>query len=558
MTRVRLPDTPVPKAERDSQTLDGQVEELIGLLQSRDNAESVIARAAALGHRCPEVLVVDQGSRPDCVSSLEAAGLRVLRLPASQGEGAALRAGMQLARELGYIGALLPGPELLSAEDVDVLALAHVRAPEAMFMAVGPGEAVAGQEWVEAAMLAEGLEPPPLSEFQPPRAEGLIGRVETHFEKLVETCFSHPWGSPRVLPLQAMLRRDLQCVGPAFHMECLFLAVLAGVPTIEVELSVAPQRRVLSCRRAGARLLARILALRARKRIAEGMGMGGGYAPPTSSPLSILLAVGLSLVAAVPASGCVRSQQLAAPDLSCEQQWPRDSWPAAGDAQLAWEQLQQARAERGDLWMAQSVTLDEPGPAPPQRLQGALILGDDSSFRLRLVAPMGAAALDFVRVGVDWELVVPSMKLKRRGQGPLPSFVESDKGKKLPLRLDILATVLRGTPSGASVAWRQGSCGVLEEFGEQGALMRRLVWSPGEPAELVREEFIEAGEVLLAASYSDYRAVREGVLWPHRLELVDPEQGGSLILETGVVRSEVVGDEFFAMTPVTDQQVSRE
>ncbi len=213
MTRVRLPDTPVPESVRDSLRLDGQVEELVGLLEARGDAESVIARAAALSHRCPEVIVVDQGSGESCLSRLEEAGLRVLRLPAVQGEGAALRAGMQLARELGYIGAVLPGRELLAPGDVDVLAFAHIRAPEAMVMGVGPGEAVAGQEWVEAAMLADGLEPPTRSDFVPPRAEGLIGRVEERFEKLVETCFAHPWGSPRVLPLQAMLRRDLQCGG---------------------------------------------------------------------------------------------------------------------------------------------------------------------------------------------------------------------------------------------------------------------------------------------------------------------------------------------------------
>jgi hypothetical protein len=298
--------------------------------------------------------------------------------------------------------------------------------------------------------------------------------------------------------------------------------------------------------------------LRARKRIAEGMGMGGGYAPPTSSPLSILLAAGLSLIAAVPVSGCVRNQQLVAPELSCEQQWPRDSWPASGDAQLAWEQVQQVRAGRGDLWMAQSVTLDDPGPAPPQRLQGALILGSSSRFRLRLVAPLGAAALDFVRDGSDWQLTVPSMKLKRRGQGPLPSVVENDHGKKLPLRLDILATVLQGTSTGTSVAWKHGSCGVLEEFGEQGTLLRRLTWRPDTRLDLVQEEFFEGGEVLLTASYSDYRAVSEGVSWPHRLELADPRAGGSLLLETGLVRAEAIGDQFFAMTPATEQQVSRE
>lgn len=559
MTRVRLPDTPIPKAERNSVGLDGQVQELVGLFQSRNNAESVIARAAALGHRCPEVLVVDQGSSKDCVASLEAAGLRVLCLPADQGEGAALRAGMQLARELGYIGALIPGPELLSAADVDVIALAHVRAPEAMFMAVGPGEAVAGQEWVEAAMLAEGLEPPPLSDFQPPRADGLIGRVERSFEKLVETCFSHPWGSPRVLPLQAMLRRDLQCTGPEFHMECLFLAVLAGVPTIEVEISVSPQRRTLSCRRSGARLLARLILLLARKRIDEGFGMGGGgYAPPTSSPLSILLAAGLAFVAAVPASGCVRNSQVVAPELSCEQQWPREDWPAAGNALLAWQQVQQERSDRGNLWMAQSVTLDDSGPAPAQKLQGALILGGSGRFRLRLVGPMGAAALDFVRSGADWQLIVPSMKLKRRGQGPLPSLVENDHGKKLPLRLDLLATVLQGAEQGVSASWKQGSCGVLEEFDSKGVLLRRLVWHPEQEEGLAREEFIEGGDLLLAVNYRDYRVVREGVSWPHHLELQDSRGGGFLALQTGLVRTDSIEDKFFAMSPVTDKQVSRE
>ena|GEM_PF-1716656 len=558
MTRVRLPDTPVPKAERDSLALDGQVQELVGLFQSRNDADSVIARAAALGHRCPEVLVVDQGSSKECVASLEAAGLRVLCLPATQGEGAALRAGMQLARELGYIGALMPGPELLSAEDVDVLALAHVRAPEAMFMAVGPGEAVAGQEWVEAAMLAEGLEPPPLSDFQPPRADGLIGRVERSFEKLVETCFSHPWGSPRVLPLQAMLRRDVQCTGPDFHMECLFLAVLAGIPTIEVEISVSPQRRVLSCRRAAARLLARLLFLQARKRVGEGFGMGGGYAPPTSSPLSILLAAGLALVAAVPASGCVRTTQVVAPELSCEQEWPREQWPGAGNALLAWQQVQQERGDRGSLWMAQSVTLDEPGPAPPQKLQGALILGGSDRFRLRLVGPMGTAALDFVRAGAQWQLLVPSMKLRQRGQGPLPSVVENEQGKKLPLRLDLLATVLQGTRQGASASWKQGSCGILEEFDSQGVLLRRLVWHPEQQEGLAREEFIQSGDVLVAVNYRDYRVVGEGVSWPHHLQLEDARGGGFLALQTGVVRTDSIEDKLFAMSPATKPQLSRE
>ena len=190
MTRVRLPDTPIPAPERHLRKLVGKVAELVGLLVSRNNGAAVLEQAEALLARCPEVLVVDLGSTDDTVQQLESGGLRVLRLPAPQGEGAALRAGMQLARELGYIGALLPGIELLTAEDLDTLALAHVRAPEAMFMAVGPGEAVAGQECVEASMLAEGLDPLPLSDFRPPISEGLIGRAERVFEKLVETRYA--------------------------------------------------------------------------------------------------------------------------------------------------------------------------------------------------------------------------------------------------------------------------------------------------------------------------------------------------------------------------------
>ena len=556
MTRVRLPDTPIPRPERDQRKLDGEVPEMVGLLQCHEDAESVIARAAALGHRCPEVIVVDQGSSQDCRAQLHDAGLRVLRLPVNHGEGAALRAGMQLARELGYIGALLAGPEIMSADDVDVLAFAHLRAPEAMVMGVGPGEAVAGQEWLEASLLAEGLELPARSDFRPPRAGGLIGQVEHRFEKLVETRFAHPWGSPRVLPLQAMLRRDLRCEGLEFHMECLFLAVLAGVPTLEVELGVAPGRRVLTCRRVGAKLLARILMLTASKRLSEGMGMGGGYAPPTTSPLALLLAAGLAVVALVPCSGCVHNAAPLAPDLSCEQQWSRDAWPGAGDAQLAWQALSQERSARGDLWMAQSVTLDAPGPAPAHKLNGALVLGGSARFRLRLVAPMGGAVLDFVRSGDRWQLIVPSIKLKRSGQGPLPALVESTDGEQLPLRLDLLGTVLLGTSSGSSVAWQTGRCGVLEEFDAQGALLRRLAWNPD--GVLVREEFIEDGEVLLAASYSDYRMVSAAVSWPHLIEMQDLQAGGSLVLQTGQVLHDPLGDEFFAMTEPAGQQVSRE
>ncbi len=53
MTRVRLPETPVPDAERGSMKLDGKVEELVGLLVSRNDAAAVLEQAQSLLARCP-------------------------------------------------------------------------------------------------------------------------------------------------------------------------------------------------------------------------------------------------------------------------------------------------------------------------------------------------------------------------------------------------------------------------------------------------------------------------------------------------------------------------
>ncbi len=549
MTRVRLPDTPVPELKAKVQKLDGKVDELVGLLVSRNDGEVVLKQAQALLHRCAAVIAVDQGSTDDTVSLLEQGGVRVLRLPAAQGEGAALRAGMQLARELGHIGALVPGPELLEPAAVDVLTRAHLRAPEALFMAVGPGEAIAGQEWVEAAMIAEGLEPPALSQFKPPVGDGIVGRVEATFERLVETCYAHPWGSPRVLPLQSMLRRDLQCRGMEFHLESLLLAVLAGIPTIEVEVGSSPQRRRLSCRRVALRLLLRMTALLVRKEVAERFGMGGGYAPPTTSPLGLLLATGLALTAAMPATGCVRNVSApAALAPACESELPRQEWPAAGEAENAYRRELEARSSRGSLWMQQTVTLAAVGPKPSQQLQGALILGGEQRLRLRLLAPMGVVVLDFVLSGQDWQLSVPSFKLHRRGRGELPSSFEDARGRTLPLRVDLLTGLLQGSARGQSVRWQAGACAILEELDASERVVRRFAWQrSGDGWQLVREELLEDEQLLLVAAYSDYRSVGDSVSWPYRLELRDEVGGSSALMETRFLRTDGVGDEFFAM-----------
>ena len=159
MTRVRLPTTPVPAPTAQPAQLDGAVSELVGLVVSRDDQDGIAARVQALLGYCDSVIVVDDGSQDDTADRAEEAGARVLRFPAPRGEGAALRAGMQLGRELSYIGAVWTGDAQVSPEGLHALALAHVRAPEALVMGVGPGEALAGKEWDEARAVAEGREP---------------------------------------------------------------------------------------------------------------------------------------------------------------------------------------------------------------------------------------------------------------------------------------------------------------------------------------------------------------------------------------------------------------
>ncbi|MBJ95971.1 MAG: hypothetical protein CMP23_16025 [Rickettsiales bacterium] len=534
--------------------------ELVGLLTCVHNVDEVIAWARPLRARCAEILVVDRGSGGAAVNRLQEAGIRVLALPADHGEGAALRVGMQLARELGYISALIPGPEQLSEGDVDRLALAQLRAPEAMVLGVGPGQAVAGQEWREAALLAAGRELPPRSDYRPPQASGLVGQVERTFEAFVETCFAHPWGSPRVLPLQAMLRRGLSCSGLDFQMESLFLAVRAGIPTVEIELSREPARRVLGCRRAAAGLLSRLLALRVRKRVQEGFGMGGGYAPPTTSPLSLLLASGLALSGLVLSQGCAHSgaQPTAVADsVSCEENWPRERWPGGGDAAVANAQFEAQRASRADLYTAQQVQMTKGPGSPAGQVQGALLLGGPDRYRVRLVAPLGAALLDFVRDGVNWQLIAPSLGLRLRDRGPLPAEVESRTGDKLPLRLDLLDKVLFGTELSGSVQWRSGRCGELEAYDLDGTIERRLAFTEARPALAVREEFIVAGELMMVSTYGDYREVRPGLSWPYKVELASPG-GVSVRMETTAVRSEPLGDSFFVMEPLASSHGGHE
>ena len=546
-TKVRLPTTPVPPPSAKLQLPDGQVSELSGLLVLQDAADRVAEQVTALLVRCDAVIVVDRGSRDGTAAAAVEAGARVLSLPPRSGEGDGLRAGMRLARELGYIGAVVPGADLLAGPALEALCLAHVRAPEALIVGVGPGEALAGKEWDEVNAVAEGREPEPYPDWRPPKASGLPGAVERWFERLVETRFGYPWGGPRLLPLQGVLRRDLREPGEAVHMELLALSVASGIPTVEIELPTSPTRPVVLCRKAALRLLARFVTMTVAARGKEKLGLGGGYAPPTNSPLQLLLAASVAVFLAIGLSGCPKPIGPAQPVAQCEQEMPRATWPGEGEAQVALQELVTARAGVQTVWVEQGVTLRDPAIDGSRKLRGVLARGGPDRLRLRLLAPMGFTVLDYVEVAGDWQLSVPSAGLFRQG-GPGDPILTPDEiaDQEQMVRPDLVAALLRSVAADAEVRWRAGACAVLEEL-SGGAVVRRVAYRPVEAGwEVATEEVLSAGEVRLAAVFTDYRPV-DGSVWPHRQEITDPLRGSSIVLETKALRTEGVTDAFFAM-----------
>lgn len=546
MTRVRLPTTPVPPPTVRELVLDGTVGGLAGLLVVRDDPR-IADRVASLARRCALVLVVDDGSRDDTVRRAEEAGARVLRLPTHRGEGEALRAGMRLARELGAIGALHPAGELLDAEAIDRLALAHLRAPEALLLGVGPGQALAGKEWAEAQALADGREPDPYPEWRPPKASGLPGAVERWFERLVQTRYGYPWGGPRVLPLQAVLRRDLRDAGAGIHVELLAEAVLAGVPAIELELPSAPARPVLARRRLALRLLARWVPRVLHTGLLRRLGLGDGYAPPTTSPLQLLLAASLAVALALGLAGCpkpVPPEQV----VECEKDLPRDSWPGGGVAEVALAELQAARVGLRTVWVEQAVEVTDPEMNGARNLRGVLVLDGPERLRLRLLAPMGMTVLDYVEVGGTWQLAVPPAGLMRRGGPDDPILAAGELEPGTPsLRPDLIASLIRSIQPQAPVRWQAGSCAVLEELADD-AVIRRLAFRPADDGwEVAREEVVAGGEVALRVLFADYRPVDEAGVWPYRSEIADLSRGSMIVLLTKKLRTDGITDAFFAM-----------
>jgi len=531
--------------------LVGSLPELMGLLTVRDVEEAVAAKVAALLHRCDAVLVVDCGSTDGTAVHARNAGARVLQLASPAGEGAALCAGMQLARELGYIGVLLPGVMVPLASDLDRLVSAHSVAPEAIIMGVGPREAIAGTEWDEARALAEGIEAGPVPNYRPPKSPGLHGQVELWFERLVQTRYSYPWGGPRILPLQSMLRRDLREAGDSVQMEILGLAAHAGVPTVEIEMSAPPPRFVPTCRRAAARLLVRFMNLSVRASAVERLGLGGGYAPPTNSPLGLVLAASVAVGLALGLGGCAKGQVVATAPVECEAEFPRETWPGEGDPERALDTLKSQRRALPDLWVEQGVVLSDPSFEGERRLRGILAKDQSGSLRIRFLGPMGVVVLDYVQSSGRWQLSVPPVGISERG------VVGADAGQARPLTLpgippDRIARLFLVPEERSEVRWQAGRCAVLEMLAHDDEVGRRFSYRMTEGSwEVAREELVGETGVELVAKFDDYRSVGTDATWAYHQELEEPSRGSRVTFDTRSLRTDGVAPSLFSF-PATE------
>jgi glycosyltransferase involved in cell wall biosynthesis len=111
------------------------VAEVAALIPALDCEATIGALVRGTLAHVPRVLVVDDGSGDRTADAAKAAGAEVLRLPANQGKGEALRRGLFALRERGATHALaLDGDGQHLPGEIPALLRASAEAPEALVL----------------------------------------------------------------------------------------------------------------------------------------------------------------------------------------------------------------------------------------------------------------------------------------------------------------------------------------------------------------------------------------------------------------------------------------
>ena len=106
------------------------------LIPVYNHPDSIADVCASIAHLALPVLLVDDGCESRCAQVLDglaAQGHQLLRLPHNQGKGAAVRAGLQYAEQLGFTHALqIDADGQHAVADLPAFLAAAVQAPEAL------------------------------------------------------------------------------------------------------------------------------------------------------------------------------------------------------------------------------------------------------------------------------------------------------------------------------------------------------------------------------------------------------------------------------------------
>ncbi len=190
------------------------------LIPTFDNPRTLEAVVRDARAHCPDVIVVDDGSKEAmqlALRQVEGAGVTVFRHERNRGKGAALKTGFREARRLGFTHAVtLDADGQHLPHEIPLFLEAAVRHPETLFL---------GSRDLEAAGAGPG------SRF---------GRKVSNFWTFVETGLRLPDTQTgfRCYPLQAIGSLHLTTDGYDFEVEVLVKAAWAGIPIASMPIGV--------------------------------------------------------------------------------------------------------------------------------------------------------------------------------------------------------------------------------------------------------------------------------------------------------------------------------